>query len=367
MTLDKIIQRKLFNSETCFQNPPGKLQRHAAQTLLHLFPSTLPPIEQEKNLWDVCESLSSFIRPGLQESASFHSILEKEKDVVQQLLQGWQPPLHHQHHDEDRPFRIVDFGGGNGWFGALVALQCYRQSPEQKQAVEVWVIEPERRNQTAEFAESSDTHARNQVRHWLSREWPDFERVLHMRYLSWNGLCIVEMNNHSIDLFLFRVSLHHMEPSAVREHAISECIRGLKADGQVWMKEHDGSRHDQRMNADLSHLLFQVPRWAGFARQGNKQRMMAEIAHYLDHEKHLCYYGKSDWEQLFSVLSDGKLHKCLDANRHGVVEKGKKGSSDPMNYSYLFWHVYQFASSSTEKKDPLCRVQEIQRKYARSK
>lgn len=302
---------------------------------------------------------------------SFCQFVEKEITVVDGLLNSSQSSLIAEFQQNDflgtyeQPFQIVDFGGGNGWFTSLVAVRLQNwlvtHFPFRTELhVNIICIEPEnKKDQPTDFQESAESsESREFVKIWIARN-PNC--VIDIRYLTWNGLLVYEVTTGKSDLVVFRVSLHHMTRGRERFFAMKEAIRFLKLDGHLWMKEHDGSRVDQQLNADLSHLVYMIPRWVRklvFDNVSGSTEVMQEIMDYIDFSRSLDYQGKEEWKQSWSFLSDRYLVLHQELNRFGtppmytntttLSTKTQKQQllTDNNNYSYLFWHVYKYTDPS---------------------
>jgi hypothetical protein len=299
------------------------------------------------------ESSSSLSVPS--ESETIRRMMEKEQLVIDRLL-GQTAERWKEGAWKGRPWRVVDFGGGNGWFGAAVAMRwlMHRRGGEEEEEVEVWVIEPEDTSQQPlEFRESA-REGRRWVRERLEEEKLD-DRI-SMRYLTWNGCCVVEMPSMSVDLMIFRVSLHHVMDGYVREQAMRECERGLTRTGVMWMKEHDVSRADQQANADLSHFLYEIPRI--LERSRTTLELWVDIAHYLEVRGKMWYWSKNEWKKQWTEMGSGWLRWVVDLQRDGTVVDAR--TKDVTNYSYLFWQVWVVDTTNWKEKELEKQKQTIQ-------
>lgn len=337
----------------------------------------------ESNLWNwtlqlrKCpwRELAFRINETNQEKRSqFIGMIEKERKVIESISQKtcmtrnrWFV-ANEWFGTEERPVRILDFGGGNGWFASLLAMELQNERKRQNNSscyVEIYVVEPEKTgDQSSDFEETASSREEQQwIEEWIGKDRKEEDNKkydISIRYLTWNGICIVEIPTGYIDVVVCRVSLHHMETGLTRDCAMNECNRVMHVDSQLWMKEHDGERLDCRKNADLSHVLYLLPRWVRGLAIEEDQRVIQEMMDFVDHSFELDYYGKDEWRRRWDMFS---LSCVADLGRFGEqqVESRREGDKeDQHNYSYLFWHIYEYRVKE-DKRSKI--VRELQAKW----
>lgn len=376
MNLEKDVFRRFFKESELRDPADRRLAETCVRKLVRMFSSLQPlssPCEWEDWAVEVVNILGQRLpmrclsfrvnERAEDRKDQFRSLLTKEWPIVARLAEEGHLVVKGVGIEEERRAKVLDFGGGNGWFGALAAVFVAKRFGLAE--VDVYVVEPEAGTEklASEFGETAQ-EGQEWVREWIREQQMD--HCIHLFYIQWNGICVVELATDSVDLVVFRVSLHHMESGCTRPRAMDEAFRVMRPDGQLWIKEHDGARRDQQLHADLFHFLYLLQRWTRQMRQGgfggNDLELRAEVAHYMDYSGRNYYLGGLEWKEEWASISEGRL-KCV-----GTYDRYGGRSQDPHNYSHLFWQVYEEvfeteAWSATQRKAKEQEiVQRIQRK-----
>lgn len=81
----------------------------------------------------------------------------------------------------------------------------------------------------------------------------NFDRT-NINYMFWDKK-VIEMKDHSVDVVLIMVSLHHMEDNTIK-YLLAELYRIVKVGGLVLIKEHNAS--NVRYNIQWEHHLYHI-------------------------------------------------------------------------------------------------------------
>lgn len=204
---------------------------------------------------------------------------------------------------------VVDFGGADGWFGALF--------PSVAQLV---VVETD----AARFPASGYG--------WRNTVVDDVDCSSSLAVVLWDGKEVESSHvpAGTADVVCFRVSLHHMD-AETQAAAVRSAHRLLRPSGVCIVKEHDVDSPTTARLSDLQHALFVVRRAVDADADADRRAL---YEHFWTHEK-AEYRSRAEWKALFEragFRSQGMR------DRFGQRRSVHPGSN---NLTKLYWEVFR--------------------------
>ncbi len=157
-------------------------------------------------------------------------------------------------------------------------------------------------------------------------DWVEKYEFSHdnITYKFWNNISM-DIEDHSVDVVLCMVSLHHMQnKGGVLKNTLTEIARILKYGGMLMIKEHDCNNYETRKLIEAEHEMYHVLDTCHTKEPLDAVEYMRTTVEN--------YKSKNEWRRIISehgfVLVDSK-NRFLDGKLN-----------DRKNITNLYWDIF---------------------------